>query len=95
MECAFCRPQEFGVILDTGSSDLWVADTDCSTCGGSTALYDPVKSSTYNASGQITDIRYGSGEVVGEIVADTVSMGGFTVTNQIFSTSLFISVSLP
>lgn len=77
-------PQEFGVILDTGSSDLWVADTDCSTCGGTTTLYDPSKSSTYNASGQITDIRYGSGEVVGEIVADTVSMGGFTVTNQIF-----------
>jgi cathepsin D len=77
-------PQEFHVILDTGSSDLWVADTSCKTCERSTPKFDSSQSSTFKTSFQSTDIKYGSGEVVGEIVADTVSMGGFTVGGQIF-----------
>ncbi|KAG7439608.1 acid protease [Guyanagaster necrorhizus] len=81
------RPQSFNVILDTGSSDLWVADTSCTGCSSSTPLFDTQASSTLKtASGTSseTTIRYGSGAVAGTLSSDTVSMGGFNVTQQIF-----------
>ncbi|KAM5531636.1 hypothetical protein V8D89_014688 [Ganoderma adspersum] len=82
-------PQTFKVVLDTGSSDLWVAGTQCPSCG-STPPFDPTKSSTIK---QITDstgrsqvitIHYGSGSVAGVLAQDTVSMAGFTVNPQPF-----------
>ncbi|KAF9010681.1 aspartic peptidase domain-containing protein [Cyathus striatus] len=79
--------QSFNVILDTGSSDLWVADTSCTTCDASTPLFDSSKSSSLKQASGVsseTDIRYGSGEVAGSIVSDTVSMGGFTISDQTF-----------
>lgn len=79
-------PQPFNVILDTGSSDLWLADTQCTSCDPSTPLYDTSKSSSIQqttGAGSATTIRYGSGEVVGSIVQDVVSMGGFSIPNQI------------
>lgn len=79
--------QTFHVILDTGSSDLWVADTSCRSCNPSTPLFDTTKSSTLNTasgSGSQTTIRYGSGAVAGTLSSDTVSMAGFTITGQTF-----------
>ncbi|KAL7421026.1 hypothetical protein Q5752_003910 [Cryptotrichosporon argae] len=75
--------QEFYVIIDTGSSDLWVASTACSECDGLTT-YDSSASSTYVSSGKLFDITYGSGEAEGVIATDTVTMGGYTVTDQTF-----------
>ncbi|KAI0786584.1 aspartic peptidase domain-containing protein [Abortiporus biennis] len=81
-------PQTFNVVLDTGSSDFWLASTQCTSCSIGTPAYDPSKSSSFkqstNALGQAqsTNIRYGSGEVAGIIAAETVSMGGFTVPSQ-------------
>ncbi|KAK0475555.1 aspartyl protease [Armillaria novae-zelandiae] len=79
--------QSFDVILDTGSSDLWVADASCLSCSSSTPLFDTQSSSTLKTatgSNSETTIRYGSGAVAGTLSADTVSMGGFTVTGQTF-----------
>lgn len=77
--------QSLNVILDTGSADLWVATTQCRTCSPGTPTFDETKSSTLRtASGQsLVDIHYGSGEVSGNLVEDSVSMGGFTVNPQI------------
>jgi len=79
-------PQPFDVILDTGSSDLWVASTKCTACAAGTPEYDSSKSSTFKAStsSQPVTIRYGSGAVQGDLTAETVSMSGFTVANQAF-----------
>lgn len=77
-------PQPFNVILDTGSSDLWVADASCTTCSLSTPLFVAGNSTTIQLSASGTNIKYGSGEVAGQIGRDTVSMGGFTVTQQTF-----------
>jgi len=82
-------PQTFNLVLDTGSSDLWVASTDCRSCSSQTPAFDPTKSSTIQNS-QTQDgrtsltIQYGSGQVGGTVATDTVSMGGFTTTAQTF-----------
>ncbi|KXN90874.1 Cathepsin D [Leucoagaricus sp. SymC.cos] len=81
-------PQNFNVVLDTGSSDLWVADASCQGCGSGVHLYSASQSSSNQAGGTSTagqtTIRYGSGQVAGTIGRETVSMGGFTVQNQVF-----------
>ncbi|KAI0743974.1 aspartic peptidase domain-containing protein [Daedaleopsis nitida] len=82
-------PQSFKVVLDTGSSDLWVAATGCLSCG-QTPPFDFSSSSSFQpitgASGQpqSVGIRYGSGQVAGILSQDTVSLSGFTVNPQKF-----------
>ncbi|GAB7344413.1 hypothetical protein MBLNU457_2265t1 [Dothideomycetes sp. NU457] len=78
-------PQEFKVVMDTGSSNLWVPSTDC----GSIACYlhskyDHSSSSTYKKNGSDFAIRYGSGSVEGYISKDTVQMGDLKIKNQLF-----------
>eukprot|EP01032_Pedospumella_encystans_P022733 gene22733-25751_t len=57
--------QKFNVIFDTGSSDLWVASSNCDSSCGRHAKYNSAKSSTYIANGTSFDITYGSGPVSG------------------------------
>jgi saccharopepsin len=77
--------QEFKVILDTGSSNLWVPSSAC----GSIACYlhqkyDSSASSTYHKNGSEFQIRYGSGEVAGIISQDTMQIGDLKIKNQLF-----------
>lgn len=76
-------PQSFSIILDTGSSDLWVEDSECSACQGS--KYDPSKSSSYKGSTDKFSISYGSGDAAGRLASDAVSMGGQNVGEQVFA----------
>jgi len=77
-------PYPFDVILDTGSSDLWVASSSCdSTCAGS-GNFDPAKSSTFKSLNHAFNISYVSGEAAGTLVQDVVQMAGFTVLTQEF-----------
>ncbi|KAK7023139.1 peptidase A1 domain-containing protein [Favolaschia claudopus] len=80
-------PQTFNVILDTGSSDLFVLDSTCSQCSNA-PLFDSSKSSTFTQqqTTKPTIISYGSGSVEGFIGTDTVTMGSFTVPSQTFLT---------
>lgn len=77
-------PTPFNVILDTGSSDLWVAGTGCVRCTG-VPLFDESKSSTFRNLTQPFLIQYGSGAAAGDLAADVVQMAGFEVPNQAFA----------
>lgn len=71
------------VVLDTGSSDFWLADTSCSSCQNM-ALYDPSKSSSFKDSDRKFQLQYGQGAVQGKLGAENVSMAGYRVENLSF-----------
>ena len=78
-------PQNFEVVFDTGSSNLWVASSSCFSIGCLTHnTYNSAKSSTYVKNGQSLVIQYGSGGVKGFLSQDTVTWGGAVVKNQVF-----------
>ncbi|ODN76856.1 hypothetical protein L202_05448 [Cryptococcus amylolentus CBS 6039] len=87
--------QDFLVIMDTGSSDLWVAGSTCTAdfCT-QTTTFDTSNSSTFSTSNEAFNITYGSGDADGELATDTVSMGGFSVTDQTFGVVTSTSADL-
>lgn len=77
--------QTFEVIFDTGSSDLWVASSQCDDSCGRHSKYDSTASSTYAANGTEFNIMYGSGPVSGFQSFDDLDMGGLVVKQQEFA----------
>lgn len=71
--------QQFLVIMDTGSSDLWLMGPGSSN---NHTLFDPSKSSTYQATSYNFQDTYGKGESTGAIGLENVEFGNFTVTGQ-------------
>jgi cathepsin D len=77
--------QDFTVLFDTGSSNLWLPLNSCrSTACKSHSLYDPSKSSTYVENGESISIAYGSGSCSGELVQDTVTLAGAEISKVVF-----------
>ncbi|TVY57587.1 Vacuolar protease A [Lachnellula cervina] len=79
-------PQTFKVVLDTGSSNLWVPSSEC----GSIACYlhtkyDSSSSSTYKKNGTSFEIRYGSGSLSGFVSEDVMTIGDLKIKDQIFA----------
>jgi len=84
--------QEFQVIYDTGSSNLWIPEVGCVHCGyklihGGKNKYDSEASDTFVEDGSEFSIQYGSGAVSGVFAQDTVVLADdITVENQKFAT---------
>ncbi|KAL4795528.1 aspartic peptidase domain-containing protein [Aspergillus venezuelensis] len=79
-------PQTFKVVLDTGSSNLWVPSSEC----GSIACYlhqkfDSSSSSTYKKNGTEFAIKYGSGSLSGFVSKDNLEIGDLKVKGQDFA----------
>ncbi|KAI0769926.1 acid protease [Fomes fomentarius] len=74
--------QSFTIDFDTGSSDLWVPASSCTTCG-SHAKYNPSKSSGSSKKSGSFSISYGDGSTAsGTPYTDKVTVGGVSVTGQ-------------
>ncbi|OSD07620.1 acid protease [Trametes coccinea BRFM310] len=77
--------QSFTIDFDTGSADLWVGSSGCSTCRRHNT-YNPSRSSTSDSQRGTFEIAYQDGtSASGPIYTDTVTVGGATVTGQFFS----------
>lgn len=78
--------QTFQVVFDTGSSNLWVPSSECTTV--SCRLhnrYNSSESSTYVANGTEFSITYGSGSVYGYSSFDTCTLGDLVIQGQEFA----------
>merc|ERR1719171_1990658 len=88
-------PQELSVLLDSGSSDLWIPSKNCQVCQMNAhpenRFFNAVASTTLLVFERPADvpfeqgrlieqgIRYGSGAVQGVLVQDDVSLGGVAI----------------
>ena len=79
-------PQTFKVVLDTGSSNLWVPSSRCTSIACFLhSKYDSSASSTYKQNGSDFEIRYGSGSLSGFVSQDTVQLGDMKIQHQDFA----------
>ncbi|XP_061013252.1 pregnancy-associated glycoprotein 1-like [Dama dama] len=82
-------PQEFQVVFDTASSDLWVPSVFCTspTCA-SHVMFRHLESSTFRPIRKTFSIEYGSGRMKGVVAHDTVRIGDLVSTDQQFGLSV-------
>ncbi|XP_071470041.1 gastricsin-like [Marmota flaviventris] len=81
-------PQNFLVLFDTGSSNLWVPSVYCQSQACTThPRFNPSMSSTFSTNGQTFSLQYGSGSLTGFFGYDTLTVESIQVPNQEFGLS--------
>jgi len=89
-------PQSFRVVMDTGSSNLWIPSINCievniDGCVGK-MQYSSSKSSTFQPDPcQPLFIPYGTGFMLGYLSNDTVGVGSIQVRNQEFGEAIWMA----
>lgn len=79
-------PQSFKVVLDTGSSNLWVPSQSCNSIACFLhSTYDSSSSSTYKKNGSDFEIHYGSGSLTGYVSNDDFTIGDLKIKGQDFA----------
>ncbi|KAJ3329511.1 Vacuolar protease A [Blyttiomyces sp. JEL0837] len=82
-------PQTFTVVFDTGSSNLWVPSTRCSSIAcWLHRRYDASQSSTFKENGTEFAIQYGTGSLEGIISNDVLTIADLTIKSQDFGESV-------
>ncbi|XP_054659849.1 pepsin B-like [Grus americana] len=82
-------PQNFLVLFDTGSANLWVPSTYCQTPAcANRARFNPSLSSTFSGIGVTYTLSYGFGDLLVALGYDTVTIQNIIIRNQEFGLSL-------
>ncbi|RKO90110.1 aspartic peptidase domain-containing protein [Blyttiomyces helicus] len=82
-------PQDFTVVFDTGSSNLWVPSTRCSSIAcWLHHRYDRKKSSSFKENGTEFAIRFGTGSLEGVISNEILTIGDLEIQGQDFGESI-------
>ncbi|GJE85515.1 acid protease [Phanerochaete sordida] len=81
-------PQDFKILMDSGSADFWVGGEQCQSteggdCGNHTFL-GTQSSSSFVDSGKQFAVTYGSGAVQGDIITDNVNIAGLALNQHTF-----------
>ncbi|KAJ7056627.1 acid protease [Mycena amicta] len=81
-------PQNFLILMDSGSADLWVASEACQSvnggnCGNHQTLGSQ-SSSSFVASNTPFQVTYGTGAVAGAIIQDDIVVAGLTLKAHTF-----------
>jgi cathepsin D len=75
--------KKFILVIDTGSSDTWIPSDRCKSRACKIhKTYGSKDSSTLVTSQRTFDIRYGSGEIEGTVVTDTMKFAGFEMKHS-------------
>ncbi|VDP27263.1 unnamed protein product [Heligmosomoides polygyrus] len=89
---------EMTVVLDTGSSNLWVIDEDCTADGCEAPeggfvkrKFDTRNSSTFTKEEHAFTLLYGSGYCFGYLGTDTLSFAGLSVESQEFGVATIVA----
>jgi len=78
-------PQDFDVIWDTGSSNLWIPGVDCHDAGCTHhARFDPKTSKSFQRLDISLAVQFGTGALRGSFGKDKFSVGPVQVENQPF-----------
>ncbi|KAJ7183956.1 acid protease [Mycena filopes] len=79
--------KNFVADFDTGSADTWIPSSSCNSIACSVKTkYNPASSSTSSKKPGTLFIQYADGSSIsGPVYTDTVTIGGVTATNQVFS----------
>lgn len=91
--------QQFEIVPDTGSSNLWVIDAACQTvsCKGQPSAnftkdqFDTTASTTFQKESRKFEITYGSGACAGYLGIDVLSFAGLTYATQEFGVATTVA----
>ncbi|XP_068163604.1 nothepsin [Antennarius striatus] len=82
--------QNFSVVFDTGSADLWVPSSYCvSQACASHQRFRAFDSTSFHHDGRTFGIHYGSGHLLGVVARETLKIGNLTVLDQEFGESVY------
>ncbi|KAF8222084.1 aspartic peptidase A1 [Tricholoma matsutake] len=88
-------PQNFVMLMDSGSADMWVGSENCQSqqggCGNHRFLGAQSSSSFKNSTTQF-QVTYGTGNVAGNVVRDTLAIAGLTLNAHTFGVANIESV---